>query len=98
MNIQEYHVFKNFKIKQGVVEKIGLFLSTGEVSITEIRTILCHFRFVYRYIYHELLQEIIKEAKNDIKRLLVELPEILPLELDDNDILREGIWGKISSI
>ena len=48
------------KLKQFVVEQIGKYLTTGEVSSLEIRTILYHFRFVYRYIYKELLEDIIK--------------------------------------
>ena len=63
INIQEYYIYKNLKIKQFLVEKIGKSLLSGEVHIQVIRTILRHFKFVYRYIYHELIEDIIKEVK-----------------------------------
>ena len=55
INIQEYYTFKNLKLKTFLIEKIGKYLTSGDVSIKEIRAILHHFRFVYRFIYKDLL-------------------------------------------
>jgi hypothetical protein len=97
MTIQEYQIFKNFKLKQFIVERIGEFLGAKAVTIQEIRTILYHFRFAYRFFYRDLLEYIIKEAKDKLIILLVAMPELLPIEFDgkEQDALDEGVWRGI---
>jgi hypothetical protein len=91
------------EIKEFVLEKINSFLFSGKNTVHQIRVILNHFRFVYRYIYRDLLDKIIKTSKNELRKILEAIPELLPIETEfikknenHQDFLYHGVWHQIS--
>jgi hypothetical protein len=79
INIQQYYEYKDFDIKNYLVEKIVDFCMYDKGNKdAEIRMMLRSFKFIYRVIYKEILEEIIKLCKGKLTILLKHIPEILP--------------------
>lgn len=75
INIQQYYEYKDFDIKNYLVEKIVDFcVYDKDTKDIEIRMMLRSFKFIYRVIYKDILEEIIKLCKGKLVILLRSIP------------------------